>query len=174
MFLMIYNEHMARLARQAESPVQPGGTLDQSELKKYPGYFLARARFIAFRTFERHIGAVYELRPVEFSLMLLLGSNIDVTQSQLSLALGVAPPNMTGILRRLESRGLIERSRAEADKRMQFITLTAAGRTLVQEAHAVGKTMDKAWMGKLTRAEQAMLLELLGKVSLSSPAEAHR
>jgi DNA-binding MarR family transcriptional regulator len=177
MSLMFYKQPMARQAkqaRQAESPAQPAGTLDQSELKKYPGYFLARARFIAFRTFERSIGSVYELRPVEFSLMLLLGSNTDVTQSQLSTALGVAPPNMTTILRRLESRGLIERSRAEADKRMQFITLTEAGRALIQEAHAVGKTMDKAWLGKLTRAEQAMLLELLGKVSLSSPAAADR
>lgn len=167
--MMAYNQHMARLAKQVGGAAQPGGTLDQSELKKYPGYFLARARFMAFRTFERHVGAVYELRPVEFSLMLLLRSNADVTQSQLSVALGVAPPNMTGILRRLESRGLVERKRAEADKRMQFIALTATGTSLVEEAHAVGKTMDKAWMGKLTRAEQAMLLELLGKVSLNSP-----
>ena len=28
------------------------GGLDQSELKKYPGYLLARSRFMAFRTFE--------------------------------------------------------------------------------------------------------------------------
>jgi DNA-binding MarR family transcriptional regulator len=172
--MMSYKQYMARLARQVQSPAQPGGTLDQSELKKYPGYFLARARFIAFRTFERHVGAVYELRPVEFSSMLLLRSNAEVTQSQLSVALGVAPPNMTGILRRLESRGLIERKRAEADKRMQFIALTAKGSSLVEEAHAVGKTMDKAWMGKLSRAEQAMLLELLGKVSLNSSAGADR
>jgi DNA-binding MarR family transcriptional regulator len=164
--MLSYNQTMARLETQAESPAQPGGTLDQSELKKYPGYFLARARFIAFRTFERHVGAVYDLRPVEFSLMLLLASNMQVTQSQLSAALGVAPPNMTGVLRRLESRGLIARKRAEADKRMQFIELTGTGSSLLEQAHAVGKTMDKAWMGKLTRAEQAMLLELLSKVSL--------
>lgn len=165
---------MARAVTKAESSGQPGGTLDQSALKQYPGYFLARARFIAFRTFERRIGAVFELRPVEFSVLLLISSNTEVTQSQLSLALGVAPPNMTGILRRLESRGLIERSRAETDKRMQFIALTATGRSLVQQAHAVGKTMDKDWMGKLTRAEQAMLVELLGKVSLNSPMEAQQ
>lgn len=145
--------------------------LDQSELKKHPGYFLARARFIAFRTFDQHIGAVYELRPVEFALMVLLGSNQAVTQKQLSQTLGVAQPNMTGVLRRLEGRGLLERTRAEKDKRMQFITLTRAGTKLMQQAIAAGKGMDKGWLGRLSNAEQAMLVELLEKVTLAAPAE---
>jgi DNA-binding MarR family transcriptional regulator len=149
--------------------IQP---LDQSELKKHPGYFLARARFIAFRTFDQHIGEAYQLRPVEFALLVLLGSNRKVMQKQLSQALGVAQPNMTGVLRRLEARGLLERTRAEKDKRMQFITLTAAGALLVRQAIAAGKGMDKAWLGRLSNAEQAMLVELLEKVTLAGPAEA--
>lgn len=154
------------MAKPAANPAPPGAALDQTELKKYAGYFLARARYIAFKTFHRHIGTAYELKPVEFSLLLLLRSNDEATQSQLSAALGVAPPNMTGILRRLETRKLIARTRAESDRRMQFITLTAAGEKLIGQAHAVGKTMDKGWLGRLSRGEQAMLVELLGKVAM--------
>lgn len=146
--------------------------MDQSELKKHPGYFLARARFIAFRTFDQHIGEIHQLRPVEFALMVLLGSNREVTQTQLSQALGVAQPNMTGVLRRLEARDLLERTRAERDKRVQFITLTAAGTKLMRQAIAAGKGMDKGWLGRLSNAEQAMLVELLEKVTLATPAEA--
>ena len=159
------------MGRKKENPVRADGTqaLDQTELKRYTGYYLARARYTAFRTFDRHIGSVHQLTPVEFSLMLLLRGNERATQSQLSLALGVAPPNMTGILRRLESRGLVERTRGEIDKRMQFIALTAKGKALIEAAHAVGKTMDKAWLGNLSRAEQAMLAELLEKVGVALP-----
>lgn len=149
------------------TPPAANGALDQSELKKYPGYFLARARYIAFKTFDRHIGAQHELNPVEFSLMLLVSSNHDVTLTQLSQALGVAPPNMTGIVKRLEARGLVQRAPAPQDKRMQFITLTRAGSALIAQAHAVGKTMDKSWLGRLTKAEQAMLVELLDKLALA-------
>ena len=162
-----------RMAGKAKAAAQPAPALDQSELKKYPGYLFARARYIAFRTFEHHIGAEYELKPVEFSLLLLVSTNREVTQAQLAQALGVAPPNMTGIFKRLEARGLLERAPAERDKRMQFITLTRAGASLVARAHAIGKTMDKSWLGSLSKAEQAMLLELLEKVAIAaSPAQA--
>ncbi|MDB5874971.1 MAG: uncharacterized protein JWQ07_4413 [Ramlibacter sp.] len=159
------------MAKSAASPADSSGLqpLDQSELKKHPGYFLARARFIAFRTFEQHIGELHDLRPVEFALMVLLGSNRQATQKQLSQALGVAQPNMTGVLRRLEGRGLLERTRAEADKRMQYITLSPAGTKLLQQANAAGKGMDKVWLGGLTKAEQAMLVELLEKVTIARP-----
>lgn len=147
------------------------GPLDQSELREHVGYFLARARFIAFRTFDRHIGEGFQLRPVEFALLVLLGSNRYVTQKQLAQSLGVAQPNMTGLLRRLEERGLIERTRAQKDKRMQFITLTAAGTKLTRQAVAAGKGMDQGWLRRLSKAEQAMLVELLEKVALAGPAE---
>ncbi|MBI2769799.1 MAG: MarR family transcriptional regulator [Burkholderiales bacterium] len=161
------------MAKNSSSPPETGGVqpLDQSELKKHPGYFLARARYIAFRTFDQHIGEAHQLRPVEFALLVLLGSNRDATQKQLSRALGVAQPNMTGVLRRLEGRGLLERTRAEMDKRMQFITLTTAGAKLMRQATAAGKGMDQDWLGRLSPAEQAMLVELLEKVSLAANAE---
>lgn len=155
------------MEKKSANRSQSGGSqaLDQSELIKYPGYVLARARFTAFRAFHRHIGGVHQISPVEFALLVLLSSNREVTQAQLSLTLGVAQPNMTGILRRLEARGLVERTRGEKDKRVQFITLTAGGTKLTRQAHAAGKGMDTRWFGRLSHAEQAMLMELLEKVT---------
>jgi DNA-binding MarR family transcriptional regulator len=145
--------------------------LDTTELQKYPGYLLARSRWQAFRAFERNIGGPFELRPVEFSILVVLKSSTEVSQSQLTQTLGVAAPNMTGILRRLEGRGLIERARCETDKRIQHIVLTAAGKTLVRKAMAAGQEMDQPWLGRLTAAEQGMLMELLGKLAVPAAAE---
>lgn len=139
--------------------------LDQSELKKFPGYLLARARWVAFKTFEQALRDFCNLRPVEFSVLLLVATNTDVTQTQLSQALGVAPPNMTGLLRRLLERGLVERARAEADARQQFLTVTDEGMRLVTSAHAQILAADTVWLSRLTAAEQAMLVELLEKVT---------
>jgi DNA-binding MarR family transcriptional regulator len=160
------------MAKRPEIEEKPAGAqpLDQTELKQYPGYFLARARFMAFRAFHRHIGEAHALKPVEFSLLVLLGSNRDVTQKQLSQALGVAQPNMTGILRRLEERAILQRRRSTQDKRMQFITLTSAGTKLLRRALAAGKGIDKGWLGRLSAAEQGMLLELLEKVTIAEPS----
>jgi DNA-binding MarR family transcriptional regulator len=143
----------------------PDGTLNQDDLKRYPGYLLARARYQAFRNYERHVGRPYDLKPVEFSILVLLQSNDDVSQVELAQAMGVAAPNMTGILHRLEARGLVERQRSESDKRKQFIVLTAQARSLLREAQAAGKGMDKEWLARLSRAEVAMLMELLDRLA---------
>jgi len=139
--------------------------LDQRELKKFPGYLLARARFVAFKTFEHAVRDSCDLRPVEFSVLLLLEHNPEATQSQLSQALGVAPPNMTGILRRLEGRQLLTRERAVRDARQQHVTLTAQGRALLADAVTLAKGADKSWLTRLSRGEQAMLMELLDKLA---------
>jgi DNA-binding MarR family transcriptional regulator len=165
---MVYNLYVKQTTR--ETAPSGNGRLDQSELKKHLGYFLARARFIAFKTYEEHVGQGHDLRPVEFSLMILLASNKQATLTQLSQALGVAQPNMTGILRRLEGRGLLERTRGEKDKRMQFITLSTEGAKLLRQARAASKDMDKGWLGRLTPAEQARLVELLEKVTFARPS----
>jgi DNA-binding MarR family transcriptional regulator len=152
--MMAYNCRMAA-----------NGGLDQSELKKYPGYLLARSRFLAFRTFERKVGKPLALKPVEFSVLLLMDSNEDVSQAQLAQALGVAAPNMTGILRRLEERGLVAREPSPTDRRVQHLVPTREGSKLLANAIAASRKMDQEWMSPLSKVEQAMLLELLGRLA---------
>lgn len=142
----------------------------QDELRAYPGYLLARARAQAFRAFDNAVGAPFELRPVEFSVLVLLKSNAQASPAQLAASLHVAAPNLTGILRRLEERGLVQRTRSEEDKRVQHIELTAAGQDTVQRAMSASRDMDRQWMARLSNAEQAMLLELLGKLMVAPAA----
>lgn len=142
-----------------------GRALDQRELKKFPGYLLARARYLAFKTFEQAVKDSCELRPVEFSILLLISTNENVTQSQLAQALGVAAPNMTGILRRLQQRKLVERERSETDARQQHLALTPEGRAVLDTAHAQARNADRGWMNRLSKAEQGIFLELLDKLT---------
>ena len=51
-----------------------------------------------------------------------------LTMSQLSKELMVSNGNVTGVIDRLERTGFVKRVRAEHDRRIQFIELTAKGR----------------------------------------------
>jgi MarR family transcriptional regulator, organic hydroperoxide resistance regulator len=53
-----------------------------------------------------------------------------LSSAELSRILYVTPSNMTGIIDRLEKKGLVERIRKEGDRRIALITLTGRGADL--------------------------------------------
>lgn len=150
---------------------QPGehlhffGGLDHRQMQHLLGYNLAQACIPSFAIYEQAIGGPLQLRQVEFTILVLVSSNEDVTQKALSLALGIAAPNLTVILDRLDKRGLVRRVRSEADRRAQYVQITAKGRTLTRKAHLLSEQMEAELLGPLSQAERAMLFELLQKVA---------
>jgi DNA-binding MarR family transcriptional regulator len=53
-----------------------------------------------------------------------------MSSADLSRITYVTPSNITGIIDRLESKGLVERSRTKGDRRVSLITLTRQGDAL--------------------------------------------
>ncbi|WP_447777854.1 MarR family winged helix-turn-helix transcriptional regulator [Variovorax boronicumulans] len=129
------------------------------------GYNLAQACIPSFAIYDEAIGTPLQLRQVEFTILVLVSSNENVTQKMLSLALGIAAPNLTVILDRLDRRGLIRRERSEADRRAQHVQLTPKGRTLTRKASGAAEQMEGELLGHFSQAERAMLFELLQKVA---------
>lgn len=68
--------------------------------------------------------------------------------------------NVTGIVDRLEARGLVERRMAPDDRRVKRLVLTEAGRTL-REEHWDGLTVDLPLLDELSPAERRTLADLL-------------
>jgi DNA-binding MarR family transcriptional regulator len=60
----------------------------------------------------------------------LLMNNGSMSSADLSRLMYVTPSNMTGIVDRLEKKGLIERMRKEGDRRVTLIILTDTGKKL--------------------------------------------
>lgn len=147
------------------------GPLDDAPLAQLVGWRLARASVPVRRVFLTHVGGPLELRPVEFSLLLLLLANGRASPGQLAQALAVAPPKVTALLDRLAARALLERQRSAADGRATDVVLTAAGRALARRAHGISMAMEAQWAATaLSAAERAMLLELLGKLAAAQAA----
>ena len=129
------------------------------------GYHIATARVTTQGLFVRHIGQPFSLRPVEFSLLMLLQAHGHLTPKQLSRLLALSGPNLSMLLDRIQDRGLVERVRSAVDRRSQQILLTSAGQELVHRLAARVPGMEVELDAVLSPAERAMLIELLQKVA---------
>jgi DNA-binding MarR family transcriptional regulator len=141
------------------------GALSLGALAHLAGYHLAQASVATGSCFERHVGRRFGLRQVEFSLLMLLLANGPRPPKRLARTLTLSAPNLTQLLSRLEDRGLIERERNPDDGRSQYIVLSDAGRQLARSSEAAAATMERDLMNRLSRAERAILIELLQKLA---------
>jgi DNA-binding MarR family transcriptional regulator len=146
-------------------PDAAASAVDQTCLSHLLGYQLVQADIPLKRTFLKHIGEPLGLRPVEFTILVLVAFNPGVTGKQLAHALAVTAPNVTILLDKMSDKGLLERVRSETDRRAQNIHLTPAGEKLARHAHGVSLTMEQDMLRHLSEGERVMLLELLQKVA---------
>ena len=101
-------------------------TVDTSYLETLIGYNARRAALAVIGQFLERM-AVYDLKPVDFSVMSVVVHNPGVTSRQLCAALNILPPNLVGLVQSLESRGLIERLPHPHDGRAMGLHPTEKG-----------------------------------------------
>lgn len=145
----------------------PSAQLSEAGLRAIVGYQLAQATIVTDQIFDEQVGTPGGLRRVEFTLLALVQANPDVSARQLARALSVTPPNIAIWLDRLESRGLVARTRSASDARVQHVRLTDDGAGWVETATAKLRQAEQAALASLSAAERAMLVELLHKVALA-------
>jgi hypothetical protein len=103
----------ATTARAAEGAARNGrdgalpGHLDHGRMKKLLGYNLAQAAIPSFKIFQKRIGEPFQLRRLDFTILMLVAANPGVTQRQMSLALDVSAPRLTLVCDKLEERELL-------------------------------------------------------------------
>jgi DNA-binding MarR family transcriptional regulator len=143
----------------------PDGRLSEAGLRQIVGYELAQAAITTSQVFSTLVGDVFDLRPVEFTLLTLLNENPGTSAKQLARALAVTPPNITMWMDRLEARGLIARERSLTDRRAQHIRLTPKGTQIARKTFKLLVDGEQAALAPLSHAERTMLVELLHKVA---------
>jgi DNA-binding MarR family transcriptional regulator len=85
--------------------------------------------------------------------------------SDLSRRLLVRAPSVTGIVDRLERARLVARAAEEGDRRSRRVSLTDAGRRLVERVLSVHRRQIGQVMGGLDAGEQVELGRLLGRLN---------
>ncbi|MBN1528082.1 MAG: MarR family transcriptional regulator [Thermoleophilaceae bacterium] len=75
-----------------------------------------------------------DLAPMQLHALRLIEPGAELAMGALAQSLFCDPSNVTGIVDRLESRGLIERRGAARDRRVKILTLTPEGERVRAEA----------------------------------------
>lgn len=121
--------------------------------------------YLAFaRLDNRHITAM-QLTPSQFDVIATLGDTEGMTCADLSAATLVTKGTLTGVLDRLEAKGIVQRDEVEADRRRTKVRLTEAGQTVFENvfpAHAafLRPFFEKALSRKEADILRALLLRL--------------
>jgi DNA-binding MarR family transcriptional regulator len=152
-------------ARQTPKSVPAVDKVDTSYLEGLIGYNARRAALAVIEVFLQRM-AVYDLRPVDFSVLSLVTHNPGVTSRQLCTSLGILPPNLVGMVNALEKRGLIVRQPHPRDGRAMGLHLTPAGQKLMRDAERTAAQLEGEAAAKLSAAEVKTLIRLLQKVYL--------
>jgi DNA-binding MarR family transcriptional regulator len=133
---------ISRLARELEARLEP----------VYRDHGLEPGWHDILATLRRH-GPPFQLRPT------------DLTNASMLTSSGT-----TKRLDKLEQAGLIERSPDPGDRRGTLITLTDAGRELIDRLTPEHLDNERAIISALSEAEQRRLVELLRTLQLGLPA----
>jgi len=108
----------------------------------------------------------WDLSPSQFNVLNLLRlSSAGLSQTELSRELIMHRSNVTGLVDRLEKRGLVERKDAAKDRRAYRVVLTSAGERLVRDilpAYYAGA--ERVWEG-LSRQRVTQAVTELQKVA---------
>jgi DNA-binding MarR family transcriptional regulator len=108
-----------------------------------------------------------ELHPAQAGALLQLASPLPM--NELAAVLACDNSNVTGLVDRLEARGLVARQANPDDRRVKRVVLTAAGSRLRDQLlEHVGR--PPAGIERLSPAEQRQLRDLLRRVVDDDPA----
>jgi DNA-binding MarR family transcriptional regulator len=129
---------------------------------------LLRAGDEAFKVTDEHISR-HQISHGRFTvLLLLLEKGQDCgrphTPAELADMAGVTRATMTGLIDTLERDGLVTRTPDPNDRRMMSVSLTAHGRTRMQQILPGYFSRMAALMAPLTEAERKTLVKLLTKI----------
>lgn len=112
-----------------------------------------------------------DLSPSSFNVLMVLRNTPDHTLEpcQLSERLLVSRPSVTGLLDRLQGKGLVTRRRHSEDRRRVLVELTDAGHRLLEEHFPHHYEQLRTLVGDLSRDEMATLVTLLRRIRGASP-----
>lgn len=105
------------------------------------------------------------ITPSQLVLLRLLDEGGERSAGQIAQSMGITQATTTGLVHKLEARGLIERKRGETDKRQVWLSLTDAGHAaLSQSPDGIHERFEQEFE-ELSDWEQSMLIASLERIA---------
>jgi DNA-binding MarR family transcriptional regulator len=126
----------------------------------------ARLVQISLERVHRHFGAIaaeLDLAPAQALALHELEDGVPMSMRELAARMKCDPSNITGLIDRLEARGLVERRAHPSDRRVKYLALTGEGQQL-RERLAVRLYSAPSWVAALAESDQRALQDVLARL----------
>src|SRR5215208_4830004 len=132
-------------------------------IREYTSFVLAKV-CKAHRAYVNTLLAEHGLHVGQEMVLLELWQEDGLRARELAVRLGVEPPTVTKMLRRLEGCGLVERSQDPADARSFRIHLTQKGRALEEPVARCWTQAEETELAGMSAGERRAFRKLLIRV----------
>jgi MarR family transcriptional regulator, temperature-dependent positive regulator of motility len=141
-----------------------------TRLWKNPCWFAARFNYLGLRYNQPLYGWVLErfgLTRIEFVVIYSLALQDGITASEIASSTAFPKNTLSRAVNRLIRLGLIKRRTDAVDRRQQFLSLSAAGQQIFDEALPRFVALEEEMLAPLSLIERETLSTLMAKVVLA-------
>jgi DNA-binding MarR family transcriptional regulator len=149
---------------RAREPGRNRKKLDLQPVNHFVGYQIRKAQLVVYEDFMTGQRTSPPITPGQFTVLLLIDENPDISQQLLCKHMAVDKSTMAVSLHRMARRGLIQRVRSTADRRQNGLRLTANGAAVLRDMVKYVDQHERRITSQLTARECKQLIALLGKV----------
>lgn len=107
----------------------------------------------------------FGLKARSYSVLVLSAEEPGPSQRELAEFLRLDPSQIVALVDDLQSRGLLERQPAPADRRTNVVAATSAGRALLRRAQRAARAAEQTVHAGVTDDERMLLAEALRRIA---------
>ncbi len=112
-------------------------------------------------------GKSYTVTPPQWGVIALLYGHNGLTIGTISHKRGIDAPTVTGIIKRLEQSGLVERRHDREDRRVVKVFLTSEGQSIMNGLMPVVEKFNDVILRNLSQGEQQTFLKNLQQIIIN-------
>jgi DNA-binding MarR family transcriptional regulator len=131
-------------------------------LYDHPGHLLRRAQQISVSIFYDELGN--ELTPVQYAILHTLSEHPGIDQVSLAGLAAIDTSTGATVCARLEEKGLLDRKVIPHNRRQRALTITRAGRQLLDSLQPGALRLRERLLEPLTKDERRQFMRLLAKL----------
>ena len=130
------------------------------DLDVLPGHFIRRLQQIAVAIFLEET-ELQGVTPVQYAALTAIEKSPGIDQRTLARTIGFDTSTITGVIDRLESRGLMQRDASPGDRRVRLLTLTDSGRELLLAVQPAVLRAQARMLEPLPKGERVEFMRML-------------
>ena len=132
-------------------------------LEDLPGHYIRRLQQIAVGIFMDEMADV-NVTPVQFALLFAASQETGLDQRTLAGRIGLDTSTIGTVVDRLESRELIERNVSPDDKRVRLLSVTPAGKKLLQAVMPAMLRAQERMLAPLPKADRSKFMAMVKRI----------